>query len=282
VLCLNNVAFALLLTLFAGLATTIGSAISFFAKENKESFLSISLGFSAGVMIYVSMIEIFNKAVDSMSGVYGEKTAYVYATIAFFVGVLIIMLIDKLVPDSINPHEPKEMLYECESSLTELECQQLQEEAKNNDELMKTGLFSAIAVAIHNFPEGIATFASALVDPNLGITVAIAVAIHNMPEGIAVSVPIYYATGDKKKAFIYSALSGITEPIGALAAYVVLLQVMNEAILGFLFAGVAGIMVFISLDELLPTAEKYGQHHHAIFGVFAGMLVMAISLVLLS
>jgi len=279
---LNNVVLALLLTLFAGLATTIGSAISFFAKDNKGSFLSISLGFSAGVMIYISMIEIFNKAVDSLSVAHGEETAYVYATIAFFVGILIIMLIDKLVPDSINPHEPKEMLYECESTLTDLECQQLQEEAKNNNELMKTGIFSAIAVAIHNFPEGIATFASALVDPKLGITVAIAVAIHNIPEGIAVSVPIYYATGDKKKAFIYSALSGITEPIGALAAYFVLLQVMNESILGYLFAGVAGIMVFISLDELLPTAEKYGQHHHAIFGVFSGMLVMALSLIILA
>src|SRR6056297_911904 len=279
---MDNVLVAFILTLFAGLATTIGSAISFFAKKDQGSFLSVSLGFSAGVMIYIAMIEMFSEAVHSLESIYSESNAYLYATIAFFVGIFVIMLIDKIVPESINPHEPKELMFECEDELTEAECQELKEKAEANDKLMKTGLFTAIAVAIHNFPEGIATFASALVNPALGLSVAIAVAIHNIPEGIAVSVPIYYATGDKKKAFLYSALSGITEPIGALAAYVVLLQVMNEAILGFLFAGVAGIMVFISLDELLPTAEKYGQHHHAIFGVFAGMLVMAISLVLLS
>ncbi len=278
---MDNVLIAFLLTLFAGLATTIGSAISFFAKKNQESFLSISLGFSAGVMIYIAMIEMFSEAAHSLESAYSESTAYLYATIAFFVGIAIIMLIDKLVPDSINPHEPKELMFECEADMTEAKCEELKEKARANDELMKTGLFSAIAVAIHNFPEGIATFASALVNPALGVSVAIAIAIHNIPEGIAVSVPIYYATGDKKKAFIYSALSGLTEPLGAIAAYIVLLNIMTEAILGLLFAAVAGIMVFISLDELLPTAEKYGQHHHAIYGVFSGMLVMALSLVLL-
>lgn len=278
---MDNVLVAFLLTLFAGLATTIGSAISFFAKKDQGSFLSVSLGFSAGVMIYIAMIEMFSEAVHSLESIYSESTAYSYATIAFFVGILIIMLIDKLVPDSINPHEPKELMFECEADMTDAECQELKKQAEANDELMKTGLFSALAVAIHNFPEGIATFASALVNPTLGLSVAIAVAIHNIPEGIAVSIPIYYATGDKKKAFIYSALSGLTEPLGALAAYVVLLNVMSDALLGLLFAGVAGIMVFISLDELLPTAEKHGQHHHAIYGLVSGMLVMAISLVLL-
>ncbi len=278
---MSNVTYAFLLTLFAGLATTIGSAISFFAKTTNKAFLSISLGFSAGVMIYISMIEMFDEAVESLETTFSGDQAYMYATIAFFVGIAIIAIIDKFVPEAINPHEPKETMYECTMDMTDEECAELETKTKENDQLMKTGLFSALAVAIHNFPEGIATFASALINPALGLSVAIAVAIHNIPEGIAVSAPIYYATGSRKKAFFYSALSGLTEPLGALAAYVVLHRVMSEAVLGYLFAGVAGIMVFISLDELLPTAQKYGKHHHAIYGVFAGMAVMAISLVLL-
>jgi ZIP family zinc transporter len=142
------------------------------------------------------------------------------------------------------------------------------------------GLFSALAIAIHNFPEGIATFTGALQDPALGVSIAVAIAIHNIPEGIAVSVPLYYATGSKKKAFIWSALSGLSEPVGAVVGYFLLMQFFNELMFGILFAGVAGIMVYISLDELLPTAEKYGEHHIAIYGVISGMVVMAVSLLL--
>ena len=142
------------------------------------------------------------------------------------------------------------------------------------------GMFSALAIAIHNFPEGLATFTSALQDPALGLSIAIAIAIHNIPEGIAVSVPLYYATGSKKKAFTLSFLSGLSEPVGALVGYILLFRYFNDIVFGLLFASVAGIMVFISLDELLPTAEKYGEHHLAIYGVIAGMLVMALSLLL--
>jgi ZIP family zinc transporter len=142
------------------------------------------------------------------------------------------------------------------------------------------GLFSALAIAIHNFPEGLATFMGAINDPKLGISIAVAIAIHNIPEGIAVSVPVFFATGDKKKAFMYSFLSGLSEPVGALIGYFILRSFLNDALFGLVFAGVAGIMVYISLDELLPTAEKYGKHHIAITGLIAGMMVMAISLVL--
>lgn len=142
------------------------------------------------------------------------------------------------------------------------------------------GLFTALAVGIHNFPEGLATFISALQAPSIAIPIAIAIAIHNIPEGIAVSVPVYYATGDRKKAFLYSFLSGLSEPIGAAVGYLVLMPFLSDVLFGVVFAGVAGIMVFISLDELLPSAQEFGEHHLSIYGLVAGMVVMAVSLLL--
>jgi len=265
----ETVLFALGLTVFAGLSTGIGSALAFFSKKTNESFLSGALGFSAGVMIYVSMIEIFPKARASLENYYGDiSKGYLITTIAFFGGVALIALIDKLVPNHENPHE----IYDG----TEME--QSTEDRKKS--LMRMGLFSALAIAIHNFPEGLATFMSAIQDPTLGISIAVAIAIHNIPEGIAVSVPVFYATGNRRKAFFYSLLSGLSEPVGALIGYFLLRNFLSEALFGIVFAGVAGIMVYISLDELLPTAEKYGKHHIAIGGLIAGMVVMAISLVL--
>ncbi len=260
------------LTLFAGLCTGIGSALAFFAKRTNPKFLSASLGFSAGVMIYVSFVEILAKARDSMIEGLGHKPGHWITVLAFFSGIALIGLIDKLVPSYENPHEVRD------AQALEEDPEKLREQ--NSKKLMRMGLFSALAIAIHNFPEGLATFTAALKDPNLGIAIAVAIAIHNIPEGIAVSVPIYYATGDKKKAFLYSFLSGVSEPVGALIGFLILRQFMGPVVFGFLFASVAGIMVFISLDELLPTAEEYGEHHISIFGLIAGMAVMAISLLL--
>ena len=264
---LSSIFFAFALTLFAGLSTGIGSAIAFFYRRMDSRFLSGALGFSAGVMIYVSMIEIFFKAREAIELEIGPTKAYWYTTTAFFSGMLLIGIIDKLIPAHANPHEPP--------SLEEME---FDESDKNN--LMRMGLFSALAISIHNFPEGIATFVSAIQDPTLGVSIAIAVAIHNIPEGVAVSVPIYYATKNKKRAFLYSFLSGLSEPLGAIVGYIFLYRYLSGVVFGLLFAAVAGIMVFISLDELLPTAEKYGEHHIAIYGVIAGMVVMALSLLL--
>ncbi len=271
---MNNVLIAFLLTLFAGLSTSVGSTISFLCKTTNKRFLSTALGFSAGVMIYVSLVEIFPEALSFIENDIVGVKAYWITTIAFFAGMALIGIIDNFVPSAINPHELKDL----ENGLCTLE--EKKEIEKNI--LMRTGLFSALAVAIHNFPEGIATFTSALIDPGLGLTVAIAVAIHNIPEGIAVSVPIYYATNSRKKAFLYSALSGMTEPLGAIVAYFLLYNYLTDTLLGILFAAVAGIMVFISFDELLPTAEKYGNHHLAAYGVFTGMAFMALSLLLLA
>ena len=142
------------------------------------------------------------------------------------------------------------------------------------------GLFTALAIGIHNFPEGLATFIAALNDTGLGIAIAVAIAIHNIPEGIAVSVPIYYATGSKKKAFWYSFSSGLAEPVGAMIGFLILMPFLSPLLFGMIFAGVAGIMVFISIDELLPAAQEFGEHHLSIYGLIAGMMVMAMSLLL--
>ncbi len=263
---MNDIMLAFLLTLIAGLSTGIGSVIAFFAKKTNKKFLSISLGFSAGVMIYVSLVEIFQKAKLSLAGELGEKSGSWVTVAGFFGGILLIALIDKLIPEEENPHEAKNVLADSEDS--------------NSKKLMRMGVFTALAIAIHNFPEGLATFVSALQDPSVAIPIVVAIAIHNIPEGIAVSVPIYQATGSRKTAFMYSFLSGLVEPIGAMIGWLILLPVMNDVIYGVIFAAVAGIMIFISVDELLPAAREYGEHHLSIYGLIAGMCIMAVSLLL--
>src|SRR5210317_1078381 len=225
----SELLFAFSLTLFAGLSTGVGSALAFFAKKTSVRFLTGSLGFSAGVMIYVSMIEIFVKGRDALESSVGSTAGYLYTTLAFFGGIFLIALIDKLVPSFENPHEIRnvEEMAENGSSI-------------ENHKLLRMGYFTALAIAIHNFPEGLATFAAALSDPALGMSIAVAIAIHNIPEGISVSVPVYYATGSRKKAFLYSFLSGLAEPLGALIGYFILREFMNEYLFGISFAGVAG------------------------------------------
>ncbi len=282
-----------ILTLFAGLSTGIGSLIAFAAKKTNKRFLSLSLGFSAGVMIYVSMIEIFVKAKDSLVAELGERGGSWATVAAFFGGIFLIAIIDKLIPSEENPHEAKRVVADCKRTKGEMcescaakescevreEC--IKEEAvPQKSKLMRMGVFTALAIAVHNFPEGLATFVSALQDPSIAIPIVAAIAIHNVPEGIAVSVPIYQATGSRKKAFLYSFVSGLAEPVGAIIGWLILMPVMNDVVFGVIFAAVAGIMVFISVDELLPAAREYGEHHISIYGLIAGMMVMAVSLLL--
>lgn len=267
---MDNILFAFGLTLFAGLSTGIGSLMAFMSKKFNPKFLAGSLGFSAGVMIYVSLIEIFAKAKHALVNSLGDRTGYWMTVVAFFAGIAVIALIDKLIPSYENPHELKNVKSE------------KMENGHDAKKLLRMGLFSAMAIGIHNFPEGLATFMSALTDPTLGISIAIAIAIHNIPEGIAVSVPVYYATKSKKKSFWLSFSSGLAEPVGAVIGFLILHTILNDVTFGVIFAGVAGIMVYISLDELLPTAEEYGEHHIAIGGLIAGMAVMAVSLLLMA
>jgi len=258
---MNDVWFAFLLTLFAGLATGIGGALVMFTKKTNMKFLSIALSFSAGVMIFVSFVEIFSKATESLSNEYGDGNGFLFTVIAFFAGIGLIALIDKLIPH----HE------DTESD---------NEGAGAHEELNRTGIMSALAIGIHNFPEGLVTFMAAMHDPTLGVAIAVAIAIHNIPEGIAISAPIYYATGSKKKALLMAVGSGLTEPLGALAAYFLLSQVLHDGLFGISFAVVGGMMVFISLHQLLPAAHKYGEHHMIMKGLFGGMAVMALSLII--
>ncbi|WP_163970487.1 zinc transporter ZupT [Oceanobacillus halotolerans] len=260
---------AFLFTLLAGLATGIGSFLAFFAKTTNTKFLSFSLGFSAGVMIYVSMIDIFFKAQEALISELGEIGGNWVTVISFFAGMILIGVIDRFIPKYSNPHE-----------LKKIEDMKEPKRVLKDPDLMKMGVFTALAIGIHNFPEGIATFVSTIQDPTLGLAIAIAIAIHNIPEGIAVSVPIYYATESKKKAFKYSFLSGLAEPVGALVAFLVLMPFLSDMMFGIIFAAVAGIMVFISLDELLPAAKKYDEAHLSIYGVISGMALMAVSLLL--
>ena len=256
---------AFLLTLIAGLSTGIGSCIALLARRTNRKFLSISLGFSAGVMVYVSMVEILSSAQSTLAGAAGERAGGWLTAAGFFGGILLIALIDRLVPSEENPHEVR----------------RVDRENTPPAKLMRMGALTAMAIALHNFPEGLATFVSALQEPGVAIPIVAAIAIHNIPEGIAVSVPIYQATGSRLKAFRYSFLSGLAEPAGALIGWLILMPVMNDVVFGLIFASVAGIMVFISFDELLPAAREYGEHHLSIYGLIAGMAVMAVSLLVM-
>ncbi|KYK30102.1 zinc transporter ZupT [Thermoplasmatales archaeon SG8-52-1] len=255
----GDIGLAILLTTIAGLSTGIGSTIAYFIKRPKINYLCFSLGLSAGVMLYVSFVELLPEAflhVGEILGLY-----------AFFTGIAVIGIIDLVIPEVENPHAFKGFT--------------LKKRGKTDKELLRIGLFTALAIGIHNFPEGLATFGTALSNIKLGIFIAFAIAMHNIPEGISVSIPIYYATGDKNKAFFYSFLSGLAEPIAAIIGLVVLFPFLSDGVLSFLLAFVAGIMVYISVDELLPVAHKYGSGHCAIFGIIIGMLVMAVSLLII-
>ncbi len=268
----NNWIFALSLALLAGLATGLGGLLVLLFRTTNKKFLSVALGFSAGIMIYISFMEILPDAKSNLMQSMGAKTGGWVTLLAFFAGILLIAAIDKLIPTFENPHEIH--------SIEEIEkCEIFPQSQKHK--LMKTSILTALAITIHNFPEGLVTFMSGMSEPKLGIAIALAVAIHNIPEGIAVAIPVYCATGSRKKAFYYSLLSGAAEPLGAVFAFLFLSRYMNDTVMGIVFSAIAGIMIYISFDELLPTARQYGEHHLTIYGLLSGMLVMGISLLLL-
>ena len=272
---------ALLLTLIAGAATGIGGALVLFMKKLSSNVLAGALGLSAGVMIFISLAELFPESQAEIASIGSLKHGEALVLLAFFAGMGIITLIDFLIPEYENPHEASGLSLDAKTAAVGV-----LEQTGNEKALHRLGLMSALAIAIHNFPEGIATFIGALNDPQMGAGITFAIAIHNIPEGIAVAIPIYYATKSKGKALLYATLSGFSEIIGALLCLGVT-AVFGVKLTGggpvfpLILAAVAGIMIYISLDELLPTAEKYGKHHIAIAGVVAGMAIMGISLLIL-
>ena len=277
---MNGIAGALLMTLIAGAATGLGGALVLFKKKLSSNFLAGALGVSAGVMIFISLAELFPEAQEMVlytSLPHGKA----FILLAFFVGMGLITLIDFAVPEYENPHEASGLSLDAHTPAVGV-----LESAGNEKALKRLGIMSALAIAIHNFPEGMATFIGALNDPEMGAGITFAIAIHNIPEGISVAIPIYYATKSKAKALLYATLSGLSEPIGAAVCYGItelfgLELTGNSAVFPLVLAAVAGIMIYISLDELLPTAEKYGRHHVAIAGVVGGMAIMGISMLVL-
>jgi ZIP family zinc transporter len=265
----QHVQFALLLTLLAGLSTGIGSLLGLINRSFNPRLLALSLSFSAGVMLQVSFLEIFPKARAVLSADLGGRAGYLWTTAAFFLGIAVMAAVDQLLPSHGMVMPPADGIRHERGS---------PEESRG---LLRMGMFSALAIAIHNFPEGLATFMAALSNPRLGISIALAIAIHNIPEGLAISAPVHYATGNRLLAFWLSFASGLAEPLGALLGYGLLRPLLTPLVMGVIFAAVGGVMVYISLDELLPAAQRYGTHHQMMAGVIAGMVVMSASLLLL-
>lgn len=269
---MSNFWFAFLLTLVAGLSTGIGSAIAFFAKRTNYRFLSVATGFSAGVMLYVSFVEIMPKA--------SEKVGEWWMVGSFFIGMMAMLVIDRLVPSAENPHEMPAK-GQVQSMKKEAAAEAAGHPHEHHHKLMRMGVLTAVAITIHNFPEGLVTFLAAYEDRMLGLAIMVAIALHNIPEGISVAIPIYYATGSRRRAFRYSLVSGLAEPLGAIVGFVVLRPMLNDGVLGGLFGGIAGVMVYISLDELLPASRAFGKGHDSLYGLVGGMAVMALSLLVL-
>lgn len=256
---MNPVLFAFLISLFAGLSTALGGLLPFFPKAGDKRVLCFSLGLSAGVMVYISFMELMGEAIDGLAGLYGDRRAGLMALGFFVLGMLVIALIDHLVPEEQNPHEFG---------------------GGDDRKLGKMGILSALAIAVHNFPEGLASFMSALSDPVSGISIAIAIALHNIPEGITVAGPIFHSTGSRGKAFLFALGSGLAEPLGALVGFLFLRSIFTPLTFSLVYALVAGIMVYLAFDELLPTAENYGHHHLVIYAVIIGMVLMGLTLAL--
>jgi ZIP family zinc transporter len=260
----ENVALAFGVTLAAGLATVLGSILVFLSKTPGPRILAFGLAFAGGAMVYVSLSEILNKSILAFSSQYGDQLGFTYATLAFLLGVFIIAIIDHLVP---NPHEtfdPRGAVYQ----------------TKDKEYIRRVGIMTALAITAHNFPEGLATFFAMLDSPGLGLPLAFAIAIHNIPEGISIAIPVYFATGKKLYAFLACLLSGLAEPVGALIGYTLLAPFLSQAIFGGVFGIIAGVMVFLALDELLPAAKRYSQSHETVYGLVGGMTALALSLIL--
>ncbi len=259
---IDHVLMAFGITLAAGLATVLGSALVFFQKTPSPRVLAFGLAFAAGAMVFVSLTEIFGKSVDSFSEV--SSAGFSWATAAFLTGLLAILALDRLIP---NPHET-------------LDVNDPRFLDKNQSYLRRIGLMSAFAITAHNFPEGLATFFATLESPTLGAPLAFAIAVHNIPEGISIAAPIYFATQNKRLTVLACLISGLAEPLGAVMGYFILKPFLSPEIFGWVFGIIAGAMVFLAMDELLPAAKRYSDGHETVYGLVGGMGVIATSLAL--
>ncbi len=251
----NAAARALILSLLAGMSTLLGALIIFITKKKSEKLVTVSLGFAGGVMISVSFMDLLPNANELLTNYGGYKFGILSEVFFLLIGVITAGLLDRFVP-----HEPEE-----------------NGDGKVHENLFRVGFVSTMAIGLHNFPEGIATFMAGYENMALGISIAAAIAMHNIPEGISVAMPIYFATGNRMKALKYTFLSGIAEPIGALLAFLVLRPYINELTLGIIFAVISGVMLYIAVEELIPSSRQYGYGREALFATFAGIVLMPLS-----
>ncbi len=263
---MNNIIFALILSSLAGFSTAIGGLIVYVKKQIGNKSLSFAMGFSAGVMIWISLTELINSSKEMFLHNFNEKSSAIFILLSFFVGVILMRLIDLLLPDPNHLHKSVHI--------------NVVEPVLHNQKLLRSGILTAVVIALHNFPEGLTTFSISASNVKLALPIIVAIAIHNIPEGVAVAVPIYRATGKRRKAFLWSLFSGLTEPLGGLIGYLLLAKFISSFVLGALYSFVAGIMVYISLMELLPLSNKYNESNFSFYGLFFGMLTMAFSLIL--
>ncbi len=271
---------ALILSTLAGLSTVLGGFVTFFIKENSLKFLSFGLGLSAGVMLFISLVDLYPESCEMIKNQMGEN--YLFLTVIFFaIGILTAVLIDYFIPDHLQSQMFTKQLGANEKHEDSTDCKEDENAVISIGKIKKAGILTAIVVAVHNLPEGLATFFLTAQNVMLGIGIVIAIAIHNIPEGMAISIPVYQATHSKRKAFLYSFLSGMAEPVGGVIGFVIIKTLFPTLCVGILFSMVAGIMTYISLDTLLPLSKDYDTGHYSISGVVLGLLIMGFALVLL-
>ena len=271
---MENISVAFFLTFIAGMATSLGAVVPFFIRSNGKKILSLVMGFSAGVLIYLALAGLLHESHESLEAVYGAEKGGLVSVAAFFAGILLISIADHF-SGSCHSFHHSHKHHEGEKHGSEAHM----ERHSYNEKLLRTGLFTAITLSIHNLPEGFAIFMSALKEPAMAVPMTIAVAVHNVPVGIAIAVPVFFATRRKRKAFLYAFLTGLTELVGAVLGYLVFAPYLSEKLFGIVFAVAAGIMIFLSFDELLPVSREYGDQHTSLYGLLAGMAVMAVTLV---
>ncbi len=256
----TNVWIALAICAGAAAATMLGGVSVLRSQSASPRLLAFGLAFAGGAMVYISLVEIFVKSIQAFSQSFPDKQAYSYATLSFFGGVLLLILIDHFIP---NPHN-----------------ELADPHTKDKAHLRRVGLLAALAITAHNFPEGMATFFATLDNPAVGLSLAVAIAVHNIPEGVSIAIPVYYATGSRKITLLACLASSVAEPVGALIGYLILAPFLSPPVFGAVFGIIAGVMVFLSMDELLPAAKRYASKHDAVYGMVLGMACIALSLVL--
>lgn len=271
---------ALILSTLAGLSTILGGVVTFFIKKDSLKLLSFGLGLSAGVMLFISLADLYPEAQEMIKNQMGESFLWL-TVVSFAFGILVAVLIDYFIPDHIQENMFDKQIGANEQNIDSTDCVKNENAIISIGKIKKAGITTAIVVAVHNFPEGLATFFTTTQNMTLGLGIVFAIAIHNIPEGIAISIPVYQATHSKRKAFWYSFLSGMAEPVGGVIGFILIQTLFPNICLGILFALVAGIMTYISIDTLLPMSKSYDTGHYSISGVVLGLIIMGMTMIFL-